>query len=360
MVEAGFDLTLVSSPGSQLEEVARESGARCHAIRMPREISPGGDIRALRALAGYLRQERFDLVHSSTPKAGLLVALAGAAARTPLRLHTYTGQPWVELRGPKRWAAKNADRAVGRLDTHLYCDSESQRRFLVSHRIVPEGRIRVLGAGSISGVDLRRFDPDARQFEGQHLRDSMGIGPDAIVVAFVGRVTRDKGIRELIAAFSRLAGETAQLHLLLVGPQEPERDPLPPETQREIAANPHIHAVGFTGAPERYLAAADLFCLPSYREGFGSVAIEAGAMRLPSVVTSVTGLVDAIVDGQTGLVVPPKDTAALGQALRQLIADPVLRRRMGAASRARAVSHFDADVVNGLVVGEYRRLLATS
>jgi len=360
VVEAGFDLTLVSSPGPQLEQVADESGARAHGLPMPREMSPFRDLAALWALARYLRRERFDLVHSSTPKAGLLVALAGTMARTPLRLHTYTGQPWVELRGPMRWAALNADRAVGRLDTHLYCDSESQRRFLVAHDIVPEAHLRVLGAGSISGVDVRRFDPEARRHDGQRTRDGLGIGHDAVVMVFVGRVTRDKGVRELIAAFAQLASEQPDLHLLLVGPQEPERDPLPLETQHEIASHPRIHAVGFTDSPERYLAAADLFCLPSYREGFGSVAIEAGAMRLPSVVTGVTGLVDAVVHEQTGLVVPPKDTEALVQALRRLIGDADLRNRMGAASRERALRSFDADVVNGLVIAEYRRLLGTS
>ena len=230
----------------------------------------------------------------------------------------------------------------------------------MSHHIVPAARIRVLGAGSISGVDIRRFDPDTRRHDGQRTRDELGIGHDAVVIAFVGRVTRDKGIREIVAAFTQLAGERTDLHLLLVGPQEPDRDPLPPETRHEITSNQRIHAVGFTDTPERDLAAADLFCLPSYREGFGSVVIEAGAMRLPSVVTRVTGLVDAVVDEDTGVVVPPKDIAALTEALRRLVTNPELRVRMGEASRARALHSFDADLVNGLVVAEYRRLLGVS
>lgn len=357
IVEGGLDLTLVSSPSDVLPQLARESGARCHPIAMARGTSPAQDLASLAALTRFLRRERFDLVHSSTPKAGLLTAIAGLLARTPRRLHTYTGQPWVELQGAMRWAAMNADRAVARLDTHLYADSESQRQFLVARRIVPAERVRVLGAGSISGVDLRRFDPDALGEERQRVRGELVIGRDSLVIAFVGRVTRDKGIRELIAAFRELRGEQPGLHLLLVGPEEPERDPLPAETVEEITSNPQIHSIGFSESPERYLAAADLFCLPSYREGFGSVAIEAGAMRLPSVVTRVTGLVDAVVDEHTGLVVPAKDVGALVSALRRLIAAPDLRRRMGQASRERAVRHFDADFINGLVVAEYRRLL---
>jgi glycosyltransferase involved in cell wall biosynthesis len=357
VVEAGFEVTLVSSPGPQLAEVACEAGARSYDLPMAREVSPFADLAALRELVRYLRRERFDLVHSSTPKAGLLVAMAGLLARIPRRLHTYTGQPWVELQGPMRWAAITSDRTVGRLDTHLYADSESQRRFLVAHDIVPEPRIRVLGDGSISGVDLRRFDPEAWQRESQLNRAELGIDHQAIVIAFVGRVTRDKGIRELVVAFNQLASERTDMHLMLVGPQEPERDPLPPETQREIVTNRRIHTVGFTDKPERYLALADVFCLPSYREGFGTVAIEAGAMRLPSVVSRITGLIDAIVDEQTGIVVPPKQVAPLAHALGRLIADPDLRRRMGAAARDRAMRCFDADVVNGLVVSEYARLL---
>lgn len=357
VVEAGLDLTLVSSPGPQLDEVARESGARAYGLPMARKVSPLSDAAALRALASFLRRGRFDIVHSSTPKAGLLTALAGALARTPVRLHTYTGQPWVELRGPMRWAAMNSDRVVAQLNTHLYCDSESQRQFLVSHRIVSSSRIRVLGAGSISGVDTRRFDPDALSHERQRIRQELGIGRDAVVIVFVGRVTRDKGVQELIGAFTRLAATAGDLHLLLVGPQEPDLDPLPPDTQRDISSHANVHTVGFTDRPERYLAAADLFCLPSYREGFGSVAIEAGAMRLPSVVTRVTGLIDAVVHEQTGLLVPAKDSDALAQAMRRLIEDPELRRRMGAASRERAVRSFDAAIVNDLVVAEYRQLL---
>lgn len=360
VVDAGFELTLVSSPGAQLAEVARETAAGSYGLPMAREASPFADLTALRKLARYLRQERFDLVHSSTPKAGLLVALAGLQARIPIRLHTFTGQPWVELQGPMRWAAMTADRTVGRLDTHLYADSESQRRFLVAQGIVPESRIRVLGDGSIGGVDLRRFNRDTLQRESPVNRPALGIDHHAIVIAFVGRVTRDKGIRELVTAFNRLASERADIHLLLVGPQEPERDPLPPDTQEEIATNRRIHSVGFTENPERYLAVADLFCLPSYREGFGTVAIEAGAMRLPSVVSRVTGLIDAIVEDETGLMVPPKQVDPLVRALGRLIADPDLRSRMGAAARDRAMRSFDADIVNGLVVSEYKRLLSTA
>ncbi len=355
---AGLDLTLVSSPGEALNEVAREAGVRAHALPMAREPAPRRDLAALAALTRFLRRERFSLVHSSTPKAGLLTALAAGAAGVPFRLHTYTGQPWVERRGFVRWAAREADRLIGQLDTHLYTDSYSQRDFLVAQGLVRPDRLRVLGAGSISGVDLRRFDPAAWAGERGTIRARLGIAPEARVIVFVGRLTRDKGLPELVTAFQALSARLADVQLVLVGPLEPERDPLPLETQNAIDSNERIHAVGFSAKPERYLAAADLFCLPSYREGFGSVVIEAGAMGLPSVATRVTGLVDAVVEGETGRLVPPKDAHALAGALAELLESETLRRALGAAARQRAVQHFDAAAVNAAVVAEYRRLLA--
>jgi glycosyltransferase involved in cell wall biosynthesis len=354
---AGFELTLVCSPGDGMAALAQRSGATYVAVPMARQLAPAADARSLAALVRLFRRERFDLVHSSTPKAGLLTALAARLAGVPLRLHTFTGQPWVELRGAMRVAARQADRTIARLDTHLYADSHSQRAFLIAEGIARADRLAVVGAGSISGVDLRRFDPAALAAVRGEVRARLGIEAGARVVVFVGRVTRDKGAGELIDAFAVLAATRPDLHLLLVGPLEPERDPLPAATLAAMEAHPRIHAVGFSGEPERYLAAADLFCLPSYREGFGTVAIEAGALGLPVVGTRVTGLVDAIVDGETGALVPAKDAAALATALGALLDDPAARTRLGAAGQKRARELFDAEAVNGAVAREYGRLL---
>ena len=359
IVDAGIDLTLVSSPGPELDEIGRTTPVRCQAIAMARKPAPARDVRALVALTRFLYRERFDIVHSSTPKAGLLAALAGRAAQVPVRIHTYTGQAWVELSGPVRWIARECDRLIGWLDTHSYADSHSQQEFLIAEGLVKASKITVLGAGSISGVDLRRFDPALAASVRASIRHQLGIAEMSLVIVFVGRVTRDKGIVELLDAFRMLRKCCGDIHLVLVGPFEPERDPLPPETLEDLSADAHIHAVGFVRRPEEYLAAGDVFCLPSYREGFGSVVIEAGAMSLPAVTTQVTGLVDAIVDGETGILVPSKDTVALMEALKTMIESPELRHRMGQAARERARSHFDARVVNQAMVDEYYRLLGT-
>jgi glycosyltransferase involved in cell wall biosynthesis len=357
MAEAGFRVTLVCSPDPALQDIADGLGFDYRAIPMARKPDPFHDLVSLRRLARLFKQERFDLVHSSTPKAGLLTAMAGRLSRVPVRIHTYTGQPWVEMNGAGREIVKRCDWLIGKLNTHCYADSHSQSRFLVEEGVIADDRITVLGAGSIAGVDLERFDP-ARwgNDTASATRMELGVDPEAVLILFVGRVTKDKGVAELVEAFNGLISRVDRpVELLLVGPLEPDQDPLPEGILNEIEHNPHIHAVGFTREPEKYMAAADIFCLPSYREGFGSVVIEAAAMGVPAVATSVTGLVDAVVDGKTGLLVPAKNVGELGQALLRLIDQPDLRAEMGQAARNRAIKEFDARLINGLVVDEYRR-----
>ena len=239
--DASLDLTLVCSPGDDLTKLSRDLSIRALPLPMARAISPLSDTRALAALTVLFRRERFDLVHSSTPKAGLITALAGRLSGIKRRLHTFTGQPWVEMHGAARRMAREADRLIGRLNTDLYTDSHSQRDFLLSEGVGTADRLHVIGDGSISGVDVRRFDPDALAGARAEVRGRLGIAADALVIVFVGRLTRDKGARELIEAFVDLASRHARLELLLVGPEEPERDPLPSVVRRQIATNARIH-----------------------------------------------------------------------------------------------------------------------
>lgn len=277
--------------------------------------------------------------------------------RVPIRIHTFTGQPWVELAGLKRRIPRECDRITAKLATYCYADSASQRDFLISEGLVSPGKIAVIGKGSISGVNLLRFSLTKWGGEtARQTRHELGIPKDAMVIVFVGRVVRDKGIVELLAAFELLADTNPDVHLLLVGPFEPDRDPLPTATLKRLQSHPRVHGVGFSPSPEKFLAASDIFCLPSYREGFGSVVVEAAAMKLPAVATRVTGLVDAVVDGATGLIVPPKNVNRLAEALRTLADSKELRQALGQAARERAVRDFDAKIINEAVVAEYFRL----
>jgi glycosyltransferase involved in cell wall biosynthesis len=350
-------VTLVSSAGGELESISHENSMTSFPVPMARAITPFRDLRSLLRLYRYFRCARFDIVHSSTPKAGLLTALASWCARVPIRLHTYTGQPWVEMRGLKRFLARSSDKLVGTLTTGCYADSASQRRFLIENKIVDISKIAVLASGSLSGVDLDRFDPKIwRNARSAETRAELGISTNALALLFLGRITRDKGIVELYEAFCGLQVPGRDIELILVGPFEPERDPLPPATLAGLSRHAKIHMVGFTPCPERYLGVADIFCLPSYREGFGSAVIEAAAMGVPAVATSVVGLVDAVVPGETGLLVPPKDAAALRIALTSLLVDSRLRQRLGNSAQIRARLLFDAAKVNQAVADEYWRL----
>ncbi len=355
--ESGIDLTLIANDERALGRLSQELGVRAKSIPMVRQPAPYQDLQSLLSLQHYLRQERFDIVHSSTPKAGLLSALAGKLTSTPIRLHTYTGQRWSTLSGFSRQLLKSFDRLIAMLSTQTYADSQSQKEFLIKAGVVHPQKIRVLGSGSISGVNMARFSQETwGKSHRRQLRKQLGIVDDALVTVFVGRVTRDKGIVELVDAFSRIRETNEAVYLLIVGPRETDLDPIPARTSQVIEDNSQIVATGFTSTPEQYLAAADIFCLPSYREGFGTVIVEAAAMGLPAVATQVTGLVDAIIDGKTGLLVPPRDPGALSQALTQLINQPALRHKLGAAAKARAVEEFQDRYVNGLVVKEYFRL----
>ena len=355
----GHEVHAVSSAGPEDVEIARLEGVIFYPVTISRQISIFSDFRALLALYRYFRRQRFDIVHSATPKAGLLTAIAGALARIPLRLHTFTGQAWSELSGPVRWVSKLSDRLIVLLNTRCYADSHSQRDFLVSESIARSGQIDVLGYGSLSGVDLKRFNLEKRAAAGLPIKESLRIPNTAKVITFVGRLSKDKGIVELIAAFEQLSTRTSNdVYLVLVGPGDSRDGTLPADTRSKLSGNPRIRVVGYSAHPEDYLAMTDVFCIPSYREGFGNVVIEAAAMGIPTVATRIVGLIDAVTDGVTGILVPAKDVTSLANALSLIVSADKLREKMGQAAQLRAVSMFDADSVNRLVLEEYRRLVA--
>ncbi len=356
---AGHEVYLVSSPSSGFRDGIQDdlkfSGMLFHGIEIPRKISPLADLGALIALYRFFRQGRFDVVHSITSKAGLLCAVAAMAAGVPLRMHTFIGQPWAGLSGPIRWVSKACDWLIVRLNTQCYADSESQRAFLVAEGVADSGHIKTLGAGSIAGVDLSQFD--AGRFDRRQIKVELAIPVDAQVIVFLGRINREKGIVELVIAFDILSQKGFdKVFLLIIGPFESDSHSLPDATKKSLEQHQRIRVLGYIDAPEKLLAIAELFCLPSYREGFGSVVIEAAAMGVPTVATRVVGLVDAVAEGETGLLVPPKDARALADALARLLGDSQLRLELGAAAQARARELFDSAKVNQLVLNEYEYL----
>lgn len=323
-------------------------------VAIPRQLSPLRDLGALVRLWRLFRAGRFEVVHSVTPKAGLLAMLAAAAARVPIRLHVFTGQVWATRTGLSRWILKQADRVIARAATHLLADSHSQRDFLVAEGVVAPGKIEVLGAGSISGVDLARFRPDPELRA--RLRAELALPEAALVFLFLGRLNRDKGVPELARAFAEVAGRCPEAHLLVVGPDEQGLTPALEETLRPVSER--VRFVGFTDRPEQLMAAGDVYCLPSHREGFGTAVIEAAAAGLPAVASRIYGLTDAVVDGTTGLLHPPGDVAAIAGQMARLAADAGLRAELGRRARSRAEQEFPATRLTAEWVRLYERLLS--
>lgn len=314
-----------------------------------RRISLLRDARALLVLAGVFRRNRFDIVHSVTPKAGLLAMVAARIARVPLRLHTFTGQVWATRTGVSRVLLRAIDRLTAWSATHVLIDSPSQREFLVANRVVSMAKSSVLANGSICGVDAARFRPDAEARA--KIRAELRISEDAVVFLYLGRLSRDKGVLDLALAFAGLAREHPLAHLVLVGPDE---GGLRSQIEQSVAECPaKVRTLDHTHRPEYYMAAADVFCLPSYREGFGQVALEAAAAGSPVIASRIYGVVDAVVHGQTGLLHPPADIEALRAHMQTLLLHADLRVRMGNAGRSRALRDFSTSKVTQALLDYY-------
>lgn len=328
-----YDVTLVvnANEGVALKPML---GIEIVPLEIQRKISPIQDLRTLAALIALFRRRHFDLVHSISPKAGLLAMLAARIAGVPHRLHTFTGQVWATRRGSMRWILRQADRVTVRAASQTLTDSFSQRDFLVEQGVTKPGACHVLGEGSVSGVDVDRFRPDADLRIA--VRRELEIPSDAVTILFLGRMTRDKGIPELLDAFGALAEAFPRANLLLVGPDE---EALLASAKAHPFAS-RIRCVGYTHQPERYVAAADLLTLPSHREGFANVILEAAAAGIPVVASRIYGITDAVIDGETGLLHKAGDSADLTEKLRAVLADQGLRQRLNERARNRVMAEF--------------------
>jgi glycosyltransferase involved in cell wall biosynthesis len=358
MKRQGFRVHALSSPGADLDDFADREGVEVHAVEMPRRITPLRDLRAVVGILREMSRVRPAIVHAHTPKGGLLGMIAAAAHRAPVRIYHIRGLPLLGARGMKRRLLWATEWLACRLAHQVLCVSHSVRAEAVDAGICPPEKIAVLGGGSGNGVDATgRFDPDRLDDRLRaETRARLGIPRDSVVLGFVGRIVRDKGIVELTEAWRELRDRYPHLRLLMIGPFEPQ-DPVPPEIGRLLREDPRVHLAGMDWNTPPLYAAMDLVALPTYREGFPNVPLEAAAMRLPVVATSIPGCVDAVADGVTGLLVPPRDPAALRTALARYLDDPELRLLHGAAGRERVLREFRQEAIWEALCGEYRALL---
>jgi lipopolysaccharide/colanic/teichoic acid biosynthesis glycosyltransferase/glycosyltransferase involved in cell wall biosynthesis len=358
MTSHGFDVAAVSSPGPELLAFGRSEGIEVHPVAMPRRITPLGDLVALFRLVRLFRRIRPDVVHGHTPKGGLLGIIAARLAGVRARIYTLHGLPMETATGLRRTILRSCEQLSCGLARGVLAVSESLRRRALSYGLCPAEKIAVLGAGTVGGVDAeRRFAPaPSCSYEAARVRRALGIPSEVRVVGFVGRVVRDKGVEDLVGAWAELREEFPDLYLLLVGPVEP-LDPISPEAERVLRRDPRVRMAGPLDGMRAVYSTLDVVALPTYREGFPQVPLEAAAMERPVVASSVTGCVDAVVDGETGTLVPPRDPHALALALGAYLRDPALRRRHGRAARARVLRDYRPENLCLLTHWEYQRML---
>jgi glycosyltransferase involved in cell wall biosynthesis len=351
--QQGFEVLTVSADGPEVHHL-RASGIAHTVVPMTRQITPFQDLISLFRLVLIIRQFKPDIIHSHTPKAGLLGMLAGWLCRVPLRMHTIAGLPWMESTGAKRWLLKKMEWLTYACSTRVYPNSRHMKDFLHQQLSFQEHKTKLIGSGSSNGIDVTFFSRAAIGNAPPAIRQQLNIPPSAWVFCFVGRLVRDKGIVELIEAFESLSNEA---WLMLVGHMEPELDPLPNETLVKIRLNPRIVQAGFQSDVRPWLAASNAFVFPSYREGFPNVVMQAACMELPSIVTDINGSNEIIQQGKSGVIVPVKDAIALRDAMQDLALDEQQAVNMGRTGRAFVEANFSQSVIWQVLLTEYTMLL---
>ena len=342
-----YEVVALASPGPALDEVAQREGVRVIAVPMERHISLVKDLKSLWQMWRVMRLERPDMVHSITPKAGLICMLAAKLAGVPRRVHMFTGLVWPTSTGLKRWILMATDWITCACATHVLPEGEGVKNDLLNHHITRKP-IKVLGYGNIRGIDLEYYNPG-------HYAPRSADGVFTFV--FVGRIVRDKGINELVKAFDRLHQEEQNTRLILIGAREDNLDPVLPETIERIERGDGIDAVGRQSDVRPFYAAADALVFPSYREGFPNVPIEAGAMGLPSIVTDINGSREIIVDGQNGVIIPPRDEEALYRAMKRFVTSPDELATMAAKARPMIASRYEQSYVRQCLYDFYHEIL---
>lgn len=360
-----FEVTAVSAEAEELKRVAAKYGVAEHCIEMTREITPFKDARSLWKMYRLLRREKPEIVHTHTPKAGLIGMTAAFFAGVPVRMHTVAGLPLLETSGMKRRILNTAERLTSRFATGAYPNSFALRDIMRKHGLCPKNKLFVIANGSSNGIDTSYFSPAAITLESKKkLREELNISEEDFVFIFVGRLVKDKGLNELISAFAALLRDNPngerpshRLRLLLVGSFEQALNPVAAETLREIETNLHILTVGFQDDVRPYLAISNALVFPSYREGFPNVVLQAGAMGIPAIVSDINGCNEIVEHGKNGLIVQPKDETALYHAMLQLTSEPVMLRAFAENSRSIICEKYEQQKVWEALLAEYHRLL---
>lgn len=351
-----YEVIALSSLGDELEVVAEREGVRTIAVPMERHISLKHDLVSLWRMIKVFRKERPTMVHSMTPKAGLLCMMAAWLTRVPVRVHTFTGLVFPTATGLKRRILMTTDWLTCACATHIIPEGEGVKNDLLNNGITKKP-LKVLGYGNVKGVDMEYY---SLRDEVRNKVEEIGLRVESkFTFVFVGRIVRDKGMNELCEAFDKLSG-MANVRLFLVGAYEDSLDPISPKSKEIIEQNPAIESVGSKRGDEllAYYAAADCFVFPSYREGFPNTVLEAGAMGLPSIVTDINGSREIIVEGENGVIIPSHDANALFDAMLKMMKDKEARERMAGNARQMIASRYEQGYVRKCLYDFYDEILA--
>ena len=351
-----YEVIALSSPGEALDSLGAREGVRTIAVPMERRVSIIRDCKALLEVWAVFRKEKPYMVHSMTPKAGLICMIAAWLAHVPLRLHTFTGLVFPTSTGFKRMILKITDSLTCACATHIIPEGEGVKNDLINYRVTKKP-LKVLGFGNVRGVDLTFYERSVEvDNKASAIRD-----PSKFTFLFVGRIVRDKGINELIDAFKKLAVNYPNSRLFLIGRFEDDLDPISEDTRNTIRRMASIISVGekFDMDLLAYYAASDCFILPSYREGFPNTVLEAGAMGLPCIVTDINGSREIIIDGYNGVIVPPYDSDKLYEAMRWMIDNPQERISMASVARKHIAARYEQGFVRQCLYEYYQQIMAS-
>ncbi len=357
MSQNGYQVLGVSSPGDALKDVAVNEGVNTVAIEMTRTISPLKDVKALVQLIQLFRKEKPQIVHTHTPKAGLLGMMAAKIAGVPYRLHTVAGMPLTVATGIKRQLLNQMEKLTYACATKVYPNSYGLEKIILREKFTNPTKLKVIGKGSSNGIDTAQFDPVLVSEETKkEIRKDLGIKNDDFVFLFVGRIVKDKGINELVQAFTNLYSKNSNTHLILVGSFERHLDPLQPETENLINNHSNIHAVGYKTNVIDYFAMANTLTFPSYREGFPNVVMQAAAMQLNCIVSDINGCNEIIKNGENGWIVPVKNSTKLEEQMLWCLYNQKQSEEMGLKSREIMISDYERSYIWNEILKEYQSL----
>ncbi|CAN5221169.1 glycosyltransferase family 4 protein [soil metagenome] len=353
-----FEITAISADEERLRKYGKNNGVKTFCVNLTREITPIKDTQAVLSLYKFLKKENPLIVHTHTPKAGIVGMLAAKMAGVPIRLHTVAGLPLLETTGNKRRLLNFVEKLTYSLSTRIYPNSQGLKNIILNQNFAPVSKMKVLGKGSSNGIDTNYFDPENFSEEERiNILQNLGIPLDDLIFIFIGRLVSEKGINELVAAFSELKRNNNNISLLLIGPFEQDLDPLEKNTLNTIKEDSKIYTTGYQVDVRPYLAIADVLTFPSYREGFPNVVMQACAMGLPAIVSNINGCNEIIIEGKNGIIIPVKNKLALQDAMHYMVQNPDMRRKYASNSRFEICKNYERKEFWRILQVEYESLI---